>query len=142
LGVNDLFAACPTQDPTCVAGEIPVVGANLSAILAELRAAATPNTEIIVLLYYNPLFVANPATDALAIGLDSALGAAAAANGARTANAFPVINSTGLPGGSELANVCLFTLMCPGGDIHPSDDGYAAIAGVFWTASGYAKLAG
>ena len=60
---------------------------------------------------------------------------------ARTANAFTVFNNPALPPpATELTNVCRLTLMCPGGDIHPSDLGYATIAGTFWDAFGYERL--
>lgn len=117
-----------------------VIQQNLTRILGELRTAA-PNAEIIVLQYYNPFYVADPATDALALELDTSIGAAASSAGARVANAFAVINDPSPPPpATEFTDVCLFTLMCPGGDIHPSDLGYTTIAGVFWDASGYARL--
>lgn len=148
LGVNDvtpLLTACAANfTMTCVGPPIIAMGQRLGAILRGLRAAAAPNTEIIVLEYYDPYFVTllGATADQLALFLDSEIALAAESAGARLANAFPVINSTGAPLGSEAANVCYFTLMCPGGDIHASDVGYAAIAGVFWGASGYARLTG
>lgn len=146
LGVNDvtpLLTACaPSFATTCVAPPIIAMGQRLGAILSKLRAAAAPNTEIIVLEYYDPYFVTplGAMADQLALFLDSQIALAAGSAGARLANVFPIINSTGAPLGSEAANVCYFTLMCPGGDIHASDGGYAAIASVFWSASGYARL--
>ena len=117
-----------------------VIQQNLTQILGELRKAA-PSAEIIVLRYYNPFYVVNPTTDALAIALDASIGAAASSAGARVADAFAVINNPSPPPpATEFADVCLYTLMCPGGDVHPSDLGYTTIAGVFWDASGYARL--
>jgi lysophospholipase L1-like esterase len=117
-----------------------VIEQNLAQILSELRKAA-PNAEIIVLQYYNPFYVVNPATDALAVALDASIGTAAGSAGARVANAFAVINDPSPPApATEFTDVCLYTLMCPGGDIHPSDLGYTTIAGIFWDASGYARL--
>jgi lysophospholipase L1-like esterase len=140
LGANDVQSCLPAADPTCIATEIATVGTNMTTILGALRAAA-PNAEIIALQYYNPLFVVNPATDPFARELNSAIGAAAASADGRVANAFAVINAP-----PEATNVCIYTLMCPGvytpegGDIHPSDPGYAVITGVFWNSSGYARL--
>jgi lysophospholipase L1-like esterase len=140
LGANDVQTCLPAADPTCIANQIAIVGQNMTTILAGLRAAA-PNAEIIALQYYNPLFVVNPATDAFALALNGAIATAAASVGGRVANAFAVINAP-----PEATNVCLYTLMCPGvytpegGDIHPSDPGYAVITGVFWNSSGYARL--
>ena len=130
LGANDAQAGVSDS----------VIEQNLSRILGELRAAA-PNAEIIVLQYYNPFYVTSPSSDALAIALDASIGAAASSAGARVANAFAVINNPSPPApATEFTDVCLFTLMCPGGDIHPSDLGYTTIAGIFWDASGYARL--
>jgi lysophospholipase L1-like esterase len=120
-----------------------VIQQNLTRILGELHKAA-PNAEIIVLQYYNPFYVADPTTDALAMALDASIGAAASSVGARVANAFAVINDPNPPPpATEFLDVCFYTLMCVAGvapDIHPSDAGYTTIAGVFWNASGYARL--
>jgi lysophospholipase L1-like esterase len=134
LGANDVEQCPLPPDATCVATEIATVGQNLATILASLRAAA-PNAEIIALQYYNPLFVVDPASDAVIGALDEAIGAAAASAGGRVANAFAAINAP-----PEGANVCIYTLMCPGGDIHPSDAGYAVINEAFWASSGYGLL--
>jgi lysophospholipase L1-like esterase len=120
-----------------------VIQQNLTQILNKLRAAA-PNAEIIVLQYYNPYYVVDPRTDARAMALDASIGAAASSVGARVANAFAVINDPNpTPPATEFSDVCFYTLMCVAGvafDIHPSDAGYTTIAGVFWDASGYARL--
>ncbi len=62
--------------------------------------------------------------------------------GASFADPLPVFNPASVTGGSELADIpsiCLFTNMCPGGtfnpvsplaDIHPTDAGYATLAGI------------
>jgi lysophospholipase L1-like esterase len=146
LGANDalgLVDACHF-DSTCIAQALPTVlgtiGANLSRTLAELRAAA-PRSEIIVMQYYNPLYVVAPGTDLLVGQLNNVIATMAAGSGARLANAFPVINQNPLFT-SEAAAVCGLTGMCvpPGGDIHANDTGYALIAGQFWAASGYSQL--
>jgi len=147
LGANDalgLIRVC-SFDSTCIATGLPgvleTVGTNLSRTLAELRAAA-PRAEIIVMQYYNPLYVVAPSTDALVSQLNSVIAAAAAPSGARLADAFPVINQNpAFP--SEGAAVCGLTGMCfppPGGDIHANDAGYTLIARQFLTASGYSSL--
>ncbi|TAN33282.1 SGNH/GDSL hydrolase family protein [bacterium] len=149
LGANDVLglAAGCNFVPSCLAQGAPAVlqsiSTNLSTTLAELRAAA-PRGEIIVMEYYNPLYVVAPSTDALLGQLNGVIAAAAAPYGARLADAFPVINhNPAFP--SEGASVCGLTGMCfpaPGGDIHPNDAGYALIAQRFWAASGYALLDG
>jgi len=145
LGANDalgLIGGCNFQ-PSCIAQGLPgvlrTVGSNLSRTLAELRAAA-PRSEIIVMQYYNPLYVVAPSTDALVLQLDGVIAAAAAPSGARLADAFPVINENpAFP--SEGLAVCGLTGMCvPGGDVHANDAGYALIARQFWAASGYGRL--
>jgi lysophospholipase L1-like esterase len=149
LGANDalgLITDTCKLSSTCIAQALPgvlqSVAANLGRALAELRAAA-PRSQIIVMTYYNPLYVVDSSTDFLLAQLNGVIAAAAAPSGARTADAFPVINQNpSLP--SEAASVCAFTAMCfppPGGDIHPNDAGYALIAAQFWAASGYGLLA-
>lgn len=147
LGGNDalgLIKAC-NFDALCIGQGLPAVlqtiQTNLGSTLAELRQAA-PRSEIIVMEYYNPLYVLSPGTDVLVGQLNNVIAAAAAPSGARLANAFPVINGNpSFP--SEFAAVCGLTGMCspaPGGDIHANDGGYALIAQQFWSASGYGQL--
>lgn len=117
-----------------------VIQQNLTRILGELRAVA-PDAEIIVLQYYNPFYVVDPATDAAVAALDASIAMAAASAGSRVANAFAVFNNPSPPPpATEFTDVCQLTLMCPGGDIHPSDLGYITIADIFWDASGYTRL--
>lgn len=107
LGVNDvtpLLTSCaPTFAFSCVGPPIVAAGERLAAILAELRAAASPNTEIIVLEYYDPYFASplGATADSLALFLDAQIASAAASVNARVANAFAVINSTGAPGAAS-----------------------------------------
>lgn len=150
LGGNDalnLIHGCGFNS-TCIGGGLPTVlqtvTTNMTTILAELRAAA-PRSEIIVMEYYNPLYVVplvGPGTDTLVGELNNAIGAAAIPSGARIAKTFPVINGNPtFP--SEFAAVCGLTGMCfpaPGNDIHANDAGYALIADQFWAASGYGEL--
>lgn len=147
LGANDgldFIKGCHF-DSTCIAEGLPGVletlGANLSRTLAHLRASA-PRSEIIVMQYYNPLYVVAPSTDGLLVQLNGVIAAAAAPYGVRLANAFPVINQNPAFPNEGLA-VCALTGMCvpaPGGDVHANDAGYALIANQFWAASGYSRL--
>lgn len=148
LGANDVTAFAEGVchlDAVCIANGIgPVlqaIGARLTLALSELRAAA-PRAEIIVMQYYNPLYVLSPSSDAFVPAFSETIAAAAESSGARLADTFPVINhNPEFP--SELASVCGLTGMCsppPGGDIHPNDAGYQFIAQQFWAASGYANL--
>jgi lysophospholipase L1-like esterase len=146
LGANDalnLIGSCGFVS-SCIAQGLPgvlqTIGANLSLTLAHLRAAA-PRSEIIVMQYYNPLYVLAPDTDVLVGQLNIVIAGAAAPYGARLANAFPVINGNPLFLSEGLA-VCGLTGMCvpaPGGDIHANDLGYALIGNQFWAASGYGQ---
>jgi lysophospholipase L1-like esterase len=142
LGANDaipLLHTCPNQ--ACIAAGLIGIGNRLGAELATLRTAA-PRAEIIVMQYYNPLYVVAPSTDVLVNQLNAVIAAAAAPAGARLADAFPVINGNpSFP--NEFAAVASLTGMVsppPGGDIHANDTGYGLIAGQFWLASGYGGL--
>lgn len=148
LGANDVTAFAEGVchlDAVCIANGLgPVlqtIGTNLNHILSQLRAAA-PRAEIIVMEYYNPLYVLSPNTDAFVPAFKATIAAAAESSGARLADTFPVINHN--PDFvTEFASVCGLTGMCsppPGGDIHPNDAGYNLIAQEFWTVSGYANL--
>jgi lysophospholipase L1-like esterase len=139
-GANDITPCQASPDPNCFANKLQQVGADLNASLAAIRAVA-PRSEIILMQYYNPLYVVAPSTDVLVGLLNGVIAAAAAPYGARLANAFPVINhNPAFP--SEAASVCGLTGMCfppPGGDVHANDAGYALIAGQFWAASSYGE---
>ena len=147
LGANDALGVINGChfDSTCIAQTLPgvlqTIGANLSLALTRLRAAA-PRSEIIVMQYYNPLYVVAPTTDFLLAQLNGVIAAAAAPYGVRLVNAFAVINQNpAFP--SEGAAVCALTGMCspaPGGDIHANDLGYALVGNEFWVASGYGRL--
>lgn len=144
LGANDfnpLLLSCggPTNI-ACVAAGVPAVlsqvKTNMDQILGSIRAAA-PDTEIIVMQYYNPYGVLSTATDASVLALNGVLAQAATAHGARLADAFTPFNLAG----PEPATLCALTLFCtPLQDTHASDAGYAVIAQQFWLASGYSRL--
>lgn len=113
------------------------IAANLPRILDELH-AASPSSEIIVMNYYNPFFVADPSTDALVEAINGAISGAATPRNIRVADVYSAFNRTG----DESATLCTLTLVCdpPLFDEHASDAGYAVIADRFWDASGYSQL--
>jgi lysophospholipase L1-like esterase len=127
-------------------GGVPAIQANLPVILAGLRAAAGPGVPIVGMNYYNPLLVdwfANPASlqahiDAIGAVNDllEAIYAAADDPVADVEAAFATTDTTlvdGVP--VDVARLCALTWMCApsphGPDIHPNNDGYAAIAQAF-----------
>jgi lysophospholipase L1-like esterase len=111
---------------------------NLDTILGRLRAAA-PQAEIIVTGPWNISAGAFPETDPLFMQFNEALKQAAAENRVRFADLFPVFNPQG-DIEAETATICMLTLLCTEGDIHPSDAGYRAIADEVWEASDYRRL--
>lgn len=153
IGANDVlqflghtcgFPATFTCSPEQVEAEIGHIAANVGYILGQLRAVA-PQAKIVFVSQYNPYpTVLEPegTGDATVEALNGALKSVAAGYGAKFANTARVINFSGTHGGPEagdIATVCLFTAMCPGGefnpaspeaDIHPTKAGYAAMAGV------------
>jgi lysophospholipase L1-like esterase len=149
MGSNDVIpvsALCPTFDETCaeqfLPGVLATLAANLDQTFDEIRQVA-PESELIVLEYYNPFFVPFPNSDVFTIQLNDTIRAVATRHGARLADAFTPFNRTG----DELTTLCALTLMCIGPttvfgapDIHPTDAGYAVIADQFFKASGYARL--
>lgn len=101
-----------------------------------------------------PPFVFNPAnivpaagTDVLANNVNAAMVTVAAKYHADFADPMPTFNpGNGSNPAGEFLSICQKTLMCtppltqtgnPGGDVHASDVGYAALAGLVNTASGY-----
>jgi lysophospholipase L1-like esterase len=133
IGANDVLGliegTCKLQ-PACIAKGAPAVfahiGANLAQILGALRAAA-PHAQIIVLGLYNPFGATIAGGDELTAALNEVEAGVAASVGARFANPLPVFNP---PGALEAPTICLLTNMCtPLVDIHPTDLGYAVLAG-------------
>lgn len=133
-GANDVTPCMSSPDPTCFPNAIAAVGANLDRALAELRAAA-PNAEIIVMKYYDPFAFAAPSTIGITLQLNLAIANAAAAHGARLADALTPFNLAP----PQPATLCGLGPFCPLTDIHPSDAGYDVIAQQFWTASGFGR---
>ncbi|HVP02450.1 MAG TPA: SGNH/GDSL hydrolase family protein [Solirubrobacteraceae bacterium] len=166
IGANDVLAAvhgCTNTttgviDLSCVLAAAPGVFAhvaqNVGYVLNRLH-TQEPNAEIIVVGLYNPLYpavyqqtyaqtgdpaaaaAAAAATDALTAQLNSALSATADAGQAYFANPLPTFNPPGNPT-VELGTICTLTNVCgPLHDIHPTDQGYQALAGVVQAASSY-----
>ena len=137
------LSLCPPIQPGIFTLAMPAalqrVAANLPRILDELH-AASPSSEIIVMNFYNPFFVVDPSTDALVASMNDEIDGIASERHMRLADVFSAINRTG----DEASTVCALTNVCtpPIFDEHPTDAGYTVMAGVFWTASGYSRLAG
>jgi lysophospholipase L1-like esterase len=134
IGANDALGVIETtckREAACVVKEAPAlfahIGANLGLILSDLRGAA-PRATIIVLGLYNPFGEKLAGGNTLTAELNEVMGKVAAAVGARFANPLPVFNP---PGKLEEPTICLLTNMCtPLEDIHPTDLGYAVLAGL------------
>lgn len=133
IGANDALGVIKglcNLEPLCIAGQAPTlfahVGTNLGTILAQLRAKA-PKAQIIVLGLYNPFGSTLAGTDLLTAQLNGVMRNVAAGFGARFADPLPLFNP---PGALEQPTICLLTNMCtPLVDIHPTDLGYAVLAG-------------
>ncbi|KGN42706.1 SGNH/GDSL hydrolase family protein [Knoellia aerolata] len=147
IGANDVTpCARPSVDFACALAAVGTVEANLTNILGQLRAATGPDTEIIVLNYYNPFLAAwltgqaGQQVAAMTSGLQSLLNGAVAraaatvgADVADVATAFrsttttPVATAFGtIP--TNVATICAWTWMCTRNDIHANDAGYAVLA--------------
>ncbi|MFK5645206.1 SGNH/GDSL hydrolase family protein [Ornithinimicrobium sp. LYQ121] len=139
IGANDYLQCVHVIEgrleivPGCLEVGSGQVVTNLPTILSALNGAAHPDTQIVVANYYNPLVVAPPLYAELSGTLVTQLNGYidfTAANEAVVAHvdiAFDV--------GDPLlaaARICAWTYMCEGPplgpDIHPNDDGYAAMA--------------
>jgi lysophospholipase L1-like esterase len=133
IGANDALGVIKgvcNLEPLCIAGQAPAlfahVATNLGTILGQLRANA-PNAQIIVLGLYNPFGSTIAGADQLTAQLNGVMANVAAAAGARFADPLPLFNP---PGAREQPTICLLTNMCtPLVDIHPTDLGYAVLAG-------------
>jgi lysophospholipase L1-like esterase len=134
IGANDALGVIEgtcEKKPECVVKEAPAlfahVASNLGLILADLR-GADPHARIIVLGLYNPFGEKLAGGDALTAQLNEVMSQVAATVGARFADPLPLFNP---PGALEEPTICLLTNMCtPLEDIHPTDLGYAVLAGV------------
>jgi lysophospholipase L1-like esterase len=134
IGANDALGVIKgvcNLEPACIATHAPAlfthIATNLGAILAQLRGVA-PHAQIIVLGLYNPFGSTIAGADQLTAQLNTTMAAVAAGAGARFADPLPIFNP---PGALEQPAICLLTNMCtPLVDIHPTDLGYAVLAGV------------
>jgi lysophospholipase L1-like esterase len=133
IGANDALGVIKgvcNLEPLCIAGQAPTlfahIAGNLGSILAQVRAKA-PNAQIIVLGLYNPFGSTIAGGDQLTAQLNEVMAKVAAGAGARFADPLPLFNP---PGALEQPTICLLTNMCtPLVDIHPTDLGYAVLAG-------------
>ncbi len=134
IGANDALGVIEGTcklEATCIGEHAPAlfahIAANLGLILGELRGAA-PHAKIIVLGLYNPFGSTIAGGTQLTAQLNEVMEHVASTVGARFANPLPVFNP---PGALEQPTICLLTNMCtPLVDIHPTDLGYAALAGL------------
>jgi lysophospholipase L1-like esterase len=133
IGANDLsrfdpqfnVISCLFETQGCGA-QVASMQANLTAILAELKAAAGPGVTIVGMTYYNVFL---PFSDP---GLNARVGAS---NGLLTstyaAAGVPVADVAGAFDSAE--HICAWTRFCSSGfaDLHPNATGYGVIANEF-----------
>jgi lysophospholipase L1-like esterase len=112
------------------------MASRLRSILSRLRAAA-PDAEIIATGAWNFEVGRIARVGFLYRSLDKRISSAAARAGARVADMRAVFNPPGGPAAVR-ARLCDYTFMCSGGDVHPKNKGYSAMADAFFEASGYA----
>jgi len=158
MGANDFRnAGCiaTTVDFECLNAVSAQIATDLAAVLATLRTAAGPDTNIVGMNYYNP-YLASWLEDAAgqALAVESSLGAAvlmgilgttyatagmpmADVAAAFESDNFSTIVESSQPPPNDLlpvsvANICEFTYMCDsdpvGPDIHANSGGYGRIA--------------
>jgi lysophospholipase L1-like esterase len=134
IGANDALAVIEgicKMETACIAAHAPAlfahIAGNLGAILGDLRASA-PQAKIVVLGLYNPFGATIAGGDELTAALNEVLRGVASTLGGRFADPLPAFNP---PGAQEAPTICLLTNMCtPLTDIHPTDLGYAVLAGL------------
>jgi lysophospholipase L1-like esterase len=111
---------------------------RFDSILRQLRAAA-PTAEIIVTGAWNPEVDRLQQAGPLYRSLDAAIARVAAGSRARVANISAAFNPPGNVR-TQRARLCRLTFFCSqGGDPHPTDAGYRAMADAFMAASGYPR---
>ena len=121
IDAGSTFADTCNFDATCIerSGLRDRLERRLDRILGTLRAAA-PDTEIVLVVFYNPFSISNPETDRLwrrhyaAVEKD-----VARRNDVRVADVSEIVNGN---------NICQLTFLCGSGDSHPTDAGYRRIA--------------
>jgi lysophospholipase L1-like esterase len=134
LGANDALGTlqiCGTPE-SCDA-YVPAltqqISTNLDRVLGDLR-RSSPSSEIIVVNLYDPYA---PTFQPIVDTLNQAIGNVAKANDARVADVSQLV--------TDDVSRCTNTLLCTSAhDIHPTDAGYALMAGRVWAASGYDRL--
>jgi lysophospholipase L1-like esterase len=134
IGANDALGVIEGTcklEATCIGEHAPAlfahIATNLGMILGDLRGAA-PHAKIIVLGLYNPFGSTIAGGNELTAELNTTMEHVASTIGARFADPLPVFNP---PGALEEPTICLLTNMCtPLLDIHPTDLGYAVLAGL------------
>ena len=159
IGANDLNPCVILTDPTklqeCTAGALKTIGANLTYIMAELRAAGGSKVRIIGMTYYVPELAAwltGPAgqesaqlSEQLAVIFSGVLSEVYQAFGARIADVFSAFHSSDftrqvtLPGIGTVplnaALICQWTWECAppprGPNEHANKIGYRVIALTF-----------
>ena len=159
IGANDLNPCVILTDPAklqeCIAGALKTIGANLTYIMAELRAAGGSKVRIIGMTYYVPELAAwltGPAgqesarlSEQLAVIFSGVLSQVYQAFGARIADVFSAFHSSDfthqvtLPGiGTvplNVALICQWTWECAppprGPNEHANKIGYRVIALTF-----------
>ncbi|HSV68225.1 MAG TPA: SGNH/GDSL hydrolase family protein [Mycobacteriales bacterium] len=156
VGANDI-TPCATPagiDAACVVRVLALLSANLTRIMAGLRAVA-PHVEIRAMTYYDPFLAAwltGPSGQALAVAsigltvvLNATLSGVYLRYGARIVDVQGAFSTTDLatqvpgPGGSAIplavARICAWTWMCApapvGPNVHANKAGYAVIADAF-----------
>jgi lysophospholipase L1-like esterase len=129
IGGNDLRNV-ERAGPDVRAATVAAVGRNIAQIINDLRRAAGPDADIVVMTYYNP-YGGDPAVqggDAYwVVQLNAAISAAALPRGAAVADAY-----TPLSGGRAYTHT--FILM---GDIHANALGHRLLADAFLSALRY-----
>lgn len=133
---NDFAPAC--KDLVCIQSRgkpgLARFKSRLATIVGRLRAAA-PKAEIILTGAWNFDVEKFKQTDPLFRSIDATIARVAAAEKARVAKMYPVINPVGNPKG----RICALTFICSKGDPHLTDAGYRAMAAAFLAASGYKR---
>jgi lysophospholipase L1-like esterase len=134
IGANDALGVTEGTcklEPTCIGEHAPAlfahIASNLGLILGDLRGAA-PHVKIVVLGLYNPFGPSLAGADELTAQLNVVMKQVASTVGARFADPLPVFNPSGP---REQPTLCLLTNICtPLQDIHPTNLGYAVLAGL------------
>jgi lysophospholipase L1-like esterase len=142
IGANDLqrfdaqgnLLICFFEPAGCVTPTATMVE-NLTAILAELRAAAGPDVPIVGMSYYDvfaPLCVSDPSLLFVCSRVDdfnASLVDTYAAAGDPVADVAGAFENDNLV--NAAAHVCAWTWFCVLGDVHPNTVGYGVIAQAF-----------